>query len=67
MLPLVTPGRQFCVPATTVRTVTTSKEWVMGANKGMYGKMGPKPDEGVGHGRLSFLARCPTAHGEVAQ
>ena len=65
MLPLATPGRPFFVPATTVRTVTMSTRWVRGANKGR--KKRSKRGEGVGHGQLNFLVRCPTARGEDVQ
>ena len=65
MLPLATPRRPFFAQATTVRTVTTSTEWVKGANRGR--KKGSKRGEGVGHGRLNFLVRCLIAHGEVAK
>ena len=67
MLPLAIPGRPFFAPATTVRTVTMSTEWVKGANKGKKMKKGPRPGEGVGHGRLNFLGRCPTAREKVAK
>ena len=65
VLPLATPGRPFFAPATTVRTVTTLTELVKGAKKGR--KKEWKRGEGVGHGQLNFLVRCPTARGEDVQ
>ena len=65
MLPLATPRKPFFAPATTVRTVTTLTELVKEAKKGR--KKESKRGEGDGHGRLNFLARCPTARGEDAQ
>ena len=58
--PLATPERQSCVPATTVRTVTTLTKRL----KEIQGTKGAKRGEGACHGRLHFLAQCRTARGE---
>ena len=72
MLQLATLKMLFFVLVTTVRTVTMLMLWVKQANKGKKGvknkgTKGWKRGKGVGHGPLSFPAKCPTVREEDAK
>ena len=64
VLPPATLERLFFVPATTVRIVTASMEW---GRVSVRGREESKRGRGVGHGPLSFPAKCPTVREEDAK